>query len=133
MFQVLLDAALTKPLLQYSNTSKCFSLNNNSHALIKNTHIITEILLDWRIWSANIDTTTYIWGTMFKALEHLLCAENITYTFNVSLLHSVSIVRRLLSICLVSTIVKMNQFIIQIDCKLYLIYINKCKMSKNVC
>ena len=68
-------------------------------ALVKNKALVADVLLNWRIWEK---APLEIWVMLFRGLEVLVSDNHPHYDLNVKLLHSVSIVEKLLKIVLVS-------------------------------
>lgn len=73
LLRVLLEAALTRSMLlqrpalhPLALPPGSFQLDHQSHALIRNVHLITDVLLAWRSWE---HAQAGVWELVFSALE----------------------------------------------------------------
>ncbi len=96
---MLLDAALTRPIMKFDTVSRTYQLNADTTALIHNTSVITELFLAWKVWEK---ADVQVWEMAFKALEYLVRESHPSREFNVKQLHNVNIVSKMLVTCMVS-------------------------------
>ena len=97
--QTILDACLTKPLLRWDSIKQQYHLATDVHPVIRDVHIIKELLLAWRVWDR---APIQVWKTAFDALVLLVNGSHASCAFNVKQLQSAAVVNHLLLICLVS-------------------------------
>ena len=99
LLKVLLDAMVTRPILRYDNTVQEYALQEGSAALIRDVHVVSKLLLAWRVWERG---PVHVWHMAFRALESLLRDDHPHQQFNARQMHNIGIVDELLLICLVS-------------------------------
>ena len=94
--QVLLDACCSESVIFRCSTTGKYKVSMNSHAIIKDTKLISQLLLAWRVWEK---AEKGVWQLLFLALESLIRPDHQNQNFNVTQLQSVNLVENLLMIC----------------------------------
>lgn len=51
ILQTLLDGCCSAPVLNFKESTSQFEIDTESNAVIQDVKILSELLLDWKIWS----------------------------------------------------------------------------------
>lgn len=98
MLQVLLDACVTTPLISYNHVSQSYVLDGDTQSLIRDVHVIIDIIFVWTVWNKAADD---VWLLGFKAIESLIRKTHHHCDFNIRVLLMTGAVEKLFNICLV--------------------------------
>ncbi|XP_038073792.1 lysosomal-trafficking regulator-like isoform X2 [Patiria miniata] len=96
MLKVMLDACLNKPILYRCSHANEYRLHRDSQAIIQDTGLVSQLLLDWRVWEK---AESGVLPMLFRVMETLIHSDHPYQAFNVTQLLSIHCVRRLLMIC----------------------------------
>ncbi|XP_064408757.1 lysosomal-trafficking regulator [Latimeria chalumnae] len=95
ILKTLLDACCCDQILSVSEDGQ-FKLDVHSNAVIQDVKLLTELLLDWKIWSK---AQKGVWETLVAALEILIQANHPHQKLNIKQLLKANIVHRFLLTC----------------------------------
>ncbi|KAJ8248339.1 hypothetical protein GJAV_G00240950 [Gymnothorax javanicus] len=95
MLKAVLDGCCSQEILTLSAEGQ-FCLNTESMAVVQDLTLMTEVLLDWRIWSG---AKTGVWETLLAALEILIRVHHPQQAFNIQQFLKARAVHRFLLTC----------------------------------
>uniref|UniRef100_A0A8C9TXB8 Lysosomal trafficking regulator n=1 Tax=Scleropages formosus TaxID=113540 RepID=A0A8C9TXB8_SCLFO len=93
MLKTLLDGCCSEPILIVGEDGQ-FCLDAESTALLQDLQLLSEVMLDWKVWSK-----AQVWATLLAALEVLIRAHHPQKMFNIGQLLKAQVVQRFLLTC----------------------------------
>ncbi|XP_048453045.1 lysosomal-trafficking regulator [Rhincodon typus] len=96
ILKALLDGCCSAPILKFNESTKQFEIDTESVAVIQDVKLLSELLLDWKIWSK---AQNGVWETLMAALEVLIRIRHPKQMFNVKQLLKSQVVYRFLLTC----------------------------------
>ncbi|XP_059501535.1 lysosomal-trafficking regulator isoform X2 [Stegostoma tigrinum] len=96
ILKALLDGCCSAPILKFNESTKQFEIDTESIAVIQDVKLLSELLLDWKIWSK---AQSGVWETLMAALEVLIRIHHPKQMFNVKQLLKSQVVYRFLLTC----------------------------------
>lgn len=93
-----MDACTTESVFKTSQTSSRLVLLNHPEAIIRDTEILSQLLLHWRIWHKAKDDVT---AMLFGALEALCSSKHPHRNFNLKQMQAGDVMNKIFSIYLV--------------------------------
>ncbi|KAI1894637.1 hypothetical protein AGOR_G00117810 [Albula goreensis] len=91
----LLDGCCSREILTLSKDGQ-FCLDTESVAVVQDLKLLSEVLLDWKIWTR---AQAGVWETLLAALEILIRVHHPQQTFNIQQLLEAQVVHRFLLTC----------------------------------
>uniref|UniRef100_A0A8C9W4Q6 Lysosomal trafficking regulator n=1 Tax=Scleropages formosus TaxID=113540 RepID=A0A8C9W4Q6_SCLFO len=95
MLKTLLDGCCSGPILTLGEDDQ-FRLDTESHAIVQDLTLMSEVLLDWKIWAK---AQCGVWETLLVALEILIRVHHPQQVFNIRQLLNAQVVHRFLLTC----------------------------------
>ncbi|XP_046885311.1 lysosomal-trafficking regulator isoform X3 [Hypomesus transpacificus] len=95
MLKTLLDGCCSAPILTLGEDGH-FRLDTESCAVVQDTRLLAELLLDWKIWAT---AQGGVWETLLAALEVLIRVHHPLQVFNIRQLLNAQVVQRFLLTC----------------------------------
>ncbi|XP_048862942.1 lysosomal-trafficking regulator isoform X4 [Brienomyrus brachyistius] len=95
ILKTLLDGCCSGPVLILGEDGQ-FRLDTESSAVVQDLTLMSEVLLDWKIWSK---AQCGVWETLLAALEVLIRAHHPQQMFNICQLLNAQVVHRFLLTC----------------------------------
>ncbi|XP_023692044.2 lysosomal-trafficking regulator isoform X2 [Paramormyrops kingsleyae] len=95
MLQTLLDGCCSRPILSQGVDGR-FHLDRESTAVVQDLHLLSSLLLDWKVWSK---AQAGVWATLLQAMEVLIHARHPQQMYNIQQLLKARIVQRILLTC----------------------------------
>ncbi|XP_029114650.1 lysosomal-trafficking regulator-like isoform X3 [Scleropages formosus] len=95
MLKTLLDGCCSEPILIVGEDGQ-FCLDAESTALLQDLQLLSEVMLDWKVWSK---AQAQVWATLLAALEVLIRAHHPQKMFNIGQLLKAQVVQRFLLTC----------------------------------
>ncbi|XP_068182991.1 lysosomal-trafficking regulator isoform X2 [Antennarius striatus] len=95
MLKTLLDACCSRPILILGDDGQ-FRLDTGSVAVVQDIRLLSDILLDWKIWAK---AECGVWETLLTALEILIRVHHPHQVFNIRQLLKAEVVHRFLLTC----------------------------------
>ncbi|XP_078398112.1 lysosomal-trafficking regulator isoform X2 [Cetorhinus maximus] len=96
ILKALLDGCCNVPILNFNESTGQFEIDTESSAVIQDVKLLSELLLDWKIWSK---AQNGVWETLMAALEVLIRVHHPKQMFNVKQLLKAQVVYRFLLTC----------------------------------
>ncbi|XP_051880021.1 lysosomal-trafficking regulator isoform X2 [Pristis pectinata] len=96
ILKTLLDGCCSAPVLNFNESTNQFEIDTESSAVIQDVKILSELLLDWKIWSK---AQNGVWETLMAALEVLIRVNHPKQMFNIKQLLKAQVVYRFLLTC----------------------------------
>ncbi|XP_055491132.1 lysosomal-trafficking regulator isoform X3 [Leucoraja erinacea] len=96
ILKTLLDGCCSAPVLNFKESTSQFEIDTESNAVIQDVKILSELLLDWKIWSK---AQNGVWETLMVALEVLIRVNHPKQMFNIKQLLTAQVVYRFLLTC----------------------------------
>uniref|UniRef100_A0A4W6CJ52 Lysosomal trafficking regulator n=1 Tax=Lates calcarifer TaxID=8187 RepID=A0A4W6CJ52_LATCA len=95
MLKTLLDGCCSGPILVLGDDGQ-FRLDTESIAVVQDIRLLSDILLDWKIWAK---AECGVWETLLAALEILIRVHHPHQVFNIRQLLKAEVVHRFLLAC----------------------------------
>uniref|UniRef100_A0A8C5GKP7 Lysosomal trafficking regulator n=1 Tax=Gouania willdenowi TaxID=441366 RepID=A0A8C5GKP7_GOUWI len=95
LFQTLLDGCCSAPILILGDNDQ-FRLDTESVAVVQDIKLLSDVLLDWKIWAK---AECGVWETLLTALEILIRVHHPHQMFNIRQLLKAEVVHRFLLTC----------------------------------
>lgn len=95
MLKTLLDGCCSGPILVLGDDSQ-FRLDTESIAVVQDIRLLSDILLDWKIWAK---AECGVWETLLAALEILIRVHHPHQVFNIRQFLKAEVVHRFLLTC----------------------------------
>ncbi|KAL4641356.1 lysosomal-trafficking regulator-like [Arapaima gigas] len=95
MLKTLLDGCCSAPILILGEDGQ-FRLDTESNAVVQDLTLMSEVLLDWKIWAK---AQCGVWETLLVALEILIRVHHPQQVFNIRQLLNAEVVHRFLLTC----------------------------------
>ncbi|XP_075875083.1 lysosomal-trafficking regulator isoform X4 [Nelusetta ayraudi] len=95
VLKTLLDACCSAPILYLGDDGQ-FRLNTESVAVVQDIRLLSDILLDWKIWAK---AECGVWETLLTALEILIRVHHPHQVFNIRQFLKAEVVHRFLLTC----------------------------------
>ncbi|XP_028280141.1 lysosomal-trafficking regulator isoform X8 [Parambassis ranga] len=95
MLKTLLDACCSAPILILGDDGQ-FRLDTESVAVVQDIKMLSDILLDWKIWAK---AECGVWETLLAALEILIRVHHPNQVFNIRQFLKAEVVHRFLLTC----------------------------------
>uniref|UniRef100_A0A3P9LYC8 Lysosomal trafficking regulator n=1 Tax=Oryzias latipes TaxID=8090 RepID=A0A3P9LYC8_ORYLA len=95
MLKTLLDGCCSGPILLLGEDGQ-FRLDAESVAVVQDLRLLSEILLDWKVWAK---AQCGVWETLLAALEILIRVHHPYQVFNIRQLLNAGVVHRFLLAC----------------------------------
>ncbi|XP_056292280.1 lysosomal-trafficking regulator isoform X2 [Pseudoliparis swirei] len=95
MLKTLLDGCCSAPILLLADDGQ-FRLDMESIAVVQDIRLLSDILLDWKIWAA---AECGVWETLLAALEILIRVHHPYQVFNICQFLKAEVVHRFLLTC----------------------------------
>ncbi|XP_036071561.1 lysosomal-trafficking regulator isoform X2 [Oryzias melastigma] len=95
MLKTLLDGCCSGPILLLGEDGQ-FRLDTESVAVVQDLRLLSEILLDWKVWAK---AQFGVWETLLAALEILIRVHHPYQVFNIRQLLNAGVVHRFLLTC----------------------------------
>ncbi|XP_040824116.1 lysosomal-trafficking regulator isoform X2 [Ochotona curzoniae] len=95
ILKTLLEGCCGEEIIHINENGE-FKLDAESNAIIQDTKLLEELLLDWKIWNK---AEPGVWETLLTALEVLIRAEHSQQRFNIKQLLKAQVVHRFLLTC----------------------------------
>ncbi|XP_061693071.1 lysosomal-trafficking regulator isoform X3 [Syngnathoides biaculeatus] len=95
MLKTLLDGSCSGPILILEDDGQ-FRLDTESIAVVQSIRLLSEILLDWKIWAK---AECGVWETLLSALEILIRVHHPYQVFNIRQFLKAEVVHRFLLTC----------------------------------
>ncbi|KAK3092886.1 hypothetical protein FSP39_008387 [Pinctada imbricata] len=92
--KVIMDASTTESMFRYDPESEVLVMRRKSEAMIRNVSLISELLLNWRVWERAPEG---VLDLMFKALASLIREDHPHQAFNIKQYQSAGIINKLFS------------------------------------
>ncbi|XP_078069513.1 lysosomal-trafficking regulator isoform X3 [Mustelus asterias] len=96
ILKALLDGCCSAPILNFNESTGQFEIDTESSAVIQDVKLLSELLLDWKIWSKAQDG---VWEALMAALEVLIRVHHPKQMFNVKQFLKAQVVYRFLLTC----------------------------------
>ncbi|XP_038656464.1 lysosomal-trafficking regulator isoform X3 [Scyliorhinus canicula] len=96
ILKALLDGCCSAPILTFNESMGQFEIDTESSAVIQDVKLLSELLLDWKIWSK---AQNGVWETLMAALEVLIQVHHPKQMFNVKQFLKAQVVYRFLLTC----------------------------------
>ncbi|XP_072912760.1 lysosomal-trafficking regulator isoform X1 [Hemitrygon akajei] len=96
ILKTLLDGCCSAPVLNFNESTCQFEIDIETTAVIQDVKILSELLLDWKIWSK---AQNGVWETLMAALEVLIRVNHPKQMFNIKQLLKAQVVYRFLLTC----------------------------------
>ncbi|XP_043535949.1 lysosomal-trafficking regulator isoform X1 [Chiloscyllium plagiosum] len=96
ILKALLDGCCSAPILKFNESTGQFEIDTESIAVIQDVKLLSELLLDWKIWSK---AQNGVWEMLMAALEVLIRVHHPKQMFNVKQLLKAQVVYRFLLTC----------------------------------
>ncbi|XP_067840227.1 lysosomal-trafficking regulator isoform X1 [Heptranchias perlo] len=96
VLKTLLDGCCSAPVLNFNESTGQFEIDAESSAVIQDVKLLSELLLDWKIWSK---AQNGVWETLMATLEVLIRVNHPEQMFNVKQLLKAQVVYRFLLTC----------------------------------
>ncbi|XP_076018474.1 lysosomal-trafficking regulator isoform X2 [Genypterus blacodes] len=98
MLKTLLDGCCSGPILTLGEDGQ-FRLDTESNAVVQDIRLLSEVLLDWKIWAKAEVNTCGVWETLLAALEILIRVHHPHQVFNIRQFLKAQVVHRFLLTC----------------------------------
>uniref|UniRef100_A0A672J8P1 Lysosomal trafficking regulator n=1 Tax=Salarias fasciatus TaxID=181472 RepID=A0A672J8P1_SALFA len=95
MLKTLLDGCCSGPLLVLGDDGQ-FRLDTESIAVVQDTRLLSDVLLDWKIWAK---AERGVWETLLAALEILIRVHHPHQVFNIRQFLKAEVLHRFLLTC----------------------------------
>uniref|UniRef100_UPI003AAA8FA9 lysosomal-trafficking regulator n=1 Tax=Centroberyx gerrardi TaxID=166262 RepID=UPI003AAA8FA9 len=95
MLKTLLDGCCSGPILTLGEDGQ-FRLDTESAAVVQDIRLLSEVLLDWKIWAK---AECGVWETLLAALEILIRVHHPQQVFNIRQFLKAQVVHRFLLTC----------------------------------
>ncbi|XP_048843336.1 lysosomal-trafficking regulator-like isoform X2 [Brienomyrus brachyistius] len=95
MLQTLLDGCCSSPILSLGVDGR-FHLDRESTAVVQDLHLLSSLLLDWKVWSK---AQAGVWAALLEAMEVLIHARHPQQMYNIQQLLKARVVQRILLTC----------------------------------
>ncbi|KAM3863351.1 lysosomal-trafficking regulator [Diretmus argenteus] len=95
MLKTLLDGCCSGPILTLGEDGQ-FRLDTDSTAVVQDIRLLSEVLLDWKIWAK---AECGVWETLLAALEILIRVHHPQQVFNIRQFLKAQVVHRFLLTC----------------------------------
>uniref|UniRef100_UPI00398EDA26 lysosomal-trafficking regulator isoform X1 n=2 Tax=Pristiophorus japonicus TaxID=55135 RepID=UPI00398EDA26 len=96
ILKTLLDGCCSAPVLYFNEAMGQFEIDAESSAVIQDVKLLSELLLDWKIWSK---AQNGVWEMLMAVLEVLIRVHHPKQMFNVKQLLKAQVVYRFLLTC----------------------------------
>uniref|UniRef100_A0A4W3ICA6 Lysosomal trafficking regulator n=1 Tax=Callorhinchus milii TaxID=7868 RepID=A0A4W3ICA6_CALMI len=96
VLKTLLDGCCSAPVLKFNEHKDQFEIDMESHAVVQDVMLLSELLLDWKIWA---NAQRGVWETLMAALEVLIRVDHPEQMFNIRQLLKAQVVYRFLLTC----------------------------------
>ncbi|XP_069741266.1 lysosomal-trafficking regulator isoform X2 [Narcine bancroftii] len=96
ILKTLLDGCCSAPVLNFNKYTSQFEIDTESAAVIQDVTILSELLLDWKIWAK---AQNGVWEMLMAALEVLIRVNHPKQMFNIKQLLKAQVVYRFLLTC----------------------------------
>ncbi|KAM4608027.1 lysosomal-trafficking regulator [Polymixia lowei] len=95
MLKTLLDSCCSGPILTLGEDGQ-FRLDTESTAVVQDIRLLSEVLLDWKVWAK---AECGVWETLLAALEILIRVHHPQQVFNIRQFLKAQVVHRFLLTC----------------------------------
>uniref|UniRef100_A0ABM0M5Y3 Lysosomal-trafficking regulator-like n=1 Tax=Saccoglossus kowalevskii TaxID=10224 RepID=A0ABM0M5Y3_SACKO len=96
MLKVMLDACCHDNTVLKGFHNKGYQINHDTHAIIKDKQLVSDLLLSWRIW---YNTDVDVWASLLDAFTTLLSDDHPYCDFNMKQLQCAKAVDKMLLTC----------------------------------